>query len=317
MGTSMTCHVEDFFLASSDGIHQLRIRHFFPDGKVLGVVQLVHGISEHIERYDDFAGWLARRGFAVVGDDHLGHGKTAAKEELGHTTDQDGWNYMVEDERIIRRWISSNYPGLPVILLGHSMGSFLSRHVVIHDSYAYHGLILSGTGQQPVYLAKAGLFLIRTLRLIRNPEHKSPFIHKLVFGAYNKKIENPRTVSDWLSTDDAVVNGFIEDPLCGVDSSLSLISDLLTGVKTVCRPGAAKDWRKDLPVLLLSGSEDPVGDYGIGVQRAYEDMSNSGIQKVSMKLYDDMRHEILNEINRKEVYEDILEWIHSLTEQSV
>lgn len=302
----------DFYFDSSTGKNHIHVRRCIPDVPVRGYVQIMHGIAEHIERYDDFMQFLAENGFVAIGTDHLGHGKTIeAPEQKGFLADKNGWDYIIKDEEILRRAMEKTYPGIPFILFGHSMGSFMARTHLIRYPGAFDAAIISGTGNQGAALVGGGLFMGNLVTALKGAHHYSKFLNNLAFGSYNKNYDKPRTEYDWLTRDEEVVDKYIADPLCGFIPTCSLFRDMMTGVKFITNVDNLAAMKKDIPVYFMSGDMDPVGECGKGVKLAYENFKKAGMKDVSLKLYKGGRHEMLNEINRAEVYSDILAWINS------
>ena len=305
-------HMSEFKFLSSDGQTELYAREYRPEGEAVGIVQIVHGIAEHIARYDAFASFLADHGYIVVLHDQLGHGQSAPDEaHLGFFCEENGWEKAVQDIRTLHDKPEERYPGKPYFLYGHSMGSFLARTYLIRFRTGLDGAVISGTGHQSAALVSAGKAM-SALDIRRNGAmHKSDFLNKMAFGSYNDKFENPRTVSDWLSRDEAAVDLYNEDPLCGFIPTASLLHDMMCGISFITKQKNIDRMKKDLPILFVSGDCDPVGEQGRGVIRAYKCFLKAGMKDVTMKLYHGGRHEMLNEINRAEVYEDVLSWLNS------
>ena len=303
---------QEFYFPSSDGVHSVHVQEWLPEGQPRAVVQLVHGIAEHVARYDHLARFLTAHGYYVCGDDHLGHGKTAAgPDELGYTSEQDGWTHMVDDLHALRRLTGEKYPGIPYLLLGHSMGSFLSRTYLIRYPGDVDACALSGTGQQAPALVAFGALFAKLERARLGSHGRSALIQKLCFGAYNNQFKPVRTPNDWISRDDAVVDAYNADPFCQFWPTVTLFGDMMGGIKLIAAPDNLSKMDKATPVYFFSGALDPVGDSGKGVQRAYQSFLNAGCQDVSIHLYPNGRHEILNELNREEVYSDLLAWMES------
>jgi len=304
---------ESSFL-SSDGRTTLYCREYRPEGEAAGIVQLVHGLAEHVGRYDAFALFLAENGYIVVCHDQLGHGKSIADEESkGFFSEENGWEKAVQDIHSLHDATAARFPGKPYFLLGHSMGSFLARTYLIRFRAGLDGAVILATGQQsPPLLAVWKMVSDREIRR-HGGTHKSELLNRMAFGSYNDKLENVRTPFDWLSRDRAVVDRYIDDPLCGFVPSASLHRDMMGGIKFISRQKNVDRMKKDLPVLFISGDCDPVGERGKGVIRAYKSFLRAGLTDVTMKLYHGGRHEMLNEINKDEVYRDILAWLNSKT----
>lgn len=275
------------------------------------VVQLSHGMCEYIGRYEAFIDFLVGQGFAVCGNDHLGHGETSGKSGVdGYFAKKDGAACVVQDLRSVTQLAQKRWPCVPVFLLGHSMGSFLARKYAAEDASALSGLILSGTGG-PNPAAGAGVALTKLMALFRGDTYRSSLVHKMAFGAYLAHIEKPNTPYDWLSRDEEIVQKYAADPKCTFIFTLNGFHEMMKTLKEVNK----KDWGarvpKNLPVLLFSGDADPVGQYGEGVRSVYENLKRGGVENVTLKLYPGGRHEMLNETNRAEVYKDVADWLNA------
>ena len=302
----------DATILSSDGRTPLRVRRCLPERVPKAVVQIAHGIAEHVERYDDFAAFLAEHGFAVVANDHLGHGKTAqTPEDLGFFADKDGWETVVADMRKIFDRTSKEHPGIPYFLFGHSMGSFLARSYLIRCGYGLRGVVLSGTGQQPAPVVAAGLAIGSWEIRRHGARYRSDLLNNMAFGSYTRGITPLRTLSDWLSRDEAQVDRYVADPLCGFIPTAGLFRDMMHGIAFNQSARNLARMQKDLPVYFMSGDHDPVGANGKGVMKAYESFLRAGMSDATLRLYAGGRHEMLNEINRDEVYRDLLHWLES------
>ncbi len=301
---------EEFYFDSRDGKHKIRALKWIPDTEVKLVLQLVHGMAEHIERYDAFAAFMAEKGILVVANDHLGHGKSVnEKKEWGYFCEKDPLTTVVRDIHRLKKITQEENPGKPYIILGHSMGSLLLRNYLFQYGGGIDGAILTGTASQPALITKPGLLVLHLIGLFKGKKYRSPFASKLVNGDCNGRISAKRTEFDWLTTDEKIVDRYIADEACGY---LFTINGYLTLVKSVDRLNSKKlcaQMPKDLPVLFLSGEEDPVGNYGKGVKRAYEQFICAGMKNTQMKLYPGFRHEILNENGKETVYEDILAFL--------
>ena len=301
---------EDFSFPSSTGKNTIHARKCVPDGTPRAVVQIEHGIAEHINRYDDFMAFLATNGIVAVGDDHLGHGQSIQKpEEQGIFAEENGWDYVIRDVDRLRDLVRRDYPDLPYIFFGHSMGSFIVRTYLIQHPDRYDAAIISGTGHQSKLLVAGGNIASRLLTRIKGAAADGTALNNMAFGSYCSKIPNPRTAFDWLSRDEANVDKYIADPLCGFVAKVSLYRDMMAGVKFVTDQKNIDKMNKEPPVYFMSGDADPVGDYGVGVEKAYHAFCDAGLKDVTIRLYPGGRHEMLNEINREDVKKDILEWI--------
>jgi len=307
---------EDFTFDSSTGKNRIRARKCIPDGQPRAVVQIAHGIAEHMERYDDFMEFLAENGYVAVGNDHLGHGKSITRPaEQGIFAEKDGWSYVVRDMDKLRDLMRREYPDLPYIFFGHSMGSFLTRTYLIEHPDKYDAAILSGTGHQGKPLVLAGYATANLQTRLRGPAADGQMLSNMAFGSYTKRIEAPRTPFDWLSRREDVVDKYIADPLCGFVAKVSLYRDMMGGIRFLTAQKNIDKMNKEAPIYFMSGAEDPVGDYGAGVERAYKAFCDAGLHDVSIRLYPGGRHEMLNEINNREVYQDILNWLNEKVEK--
>ena len=274
------------------------------------VVLLIHGLAEHCERYDHFASFLNSSGYAVLGYDHPGHGKTDP-ESTGHINSEDGFHYMVQTIGDFMKFATDQFPGLPRILFAHSMGSFLTqRYFQLYEGLP-EAVIYSGSNGKPPAILQGGIWISSLLRKIYGPEAKSPFLNKLTFGEYNKPFKPARTEMDWLSRDQEQVDRYIRDPLCGFICSTSFYNDLFKGLKTLHSHKPFAGNSAGLPILLLSGGSDPVSNMGKGVKNLEKILIGSGAGQVQKKLYPGGRHEMLNETNRDQVMADILQWVVS------
>ncbi len=309
--------VSAFDFPSASGRDRIRCRAWTPDGTVRGAVQLVHGVAEHTGRYGAFGETLAAHGYAVVGDDHLGHGLTAADaSERGWFAESDGWEKLLRDERTLRNIIAAKYPGVPIILFGHSMGSFLARELIARCPGDYAGCVLSGTGHTPVIVCRLGRVLTGLTIRLRGGRYRSEALQRLAFGRYLRGVENPVGPYAWMCRDEAVVRAFDDDPLCGFTGTAELMHEMLKGLEHIARPSLMRRVNPALPVLIVSGGADPVGGWGRGVRTVAERLRRAGMTDVTLKLYPGARHELVNELNRDEVYADLLRWLEAAVEKS-
>lgn len=302
---------DTFDFKTSDGMNVF-VYKWLPDdvAAVRGAVQIAHGMAEHAARYERFAEALTKAGFAVYANDHRGHGKTAGTlENVGYFADENGWERVVNDMHTLTGIIKKENSGKPVFLFGHSMGSFLSRHYVMLYPKELSGLVLSGTGGDPGILGKAGLFIAKMEAKLRGRKSKSEIMNKLSFGAFNNAFKPNRTDYDWLSRDNAEVDKYINDPWCGAVFTAGFFRDMLEGLAFINQGENIEKIQKHLPVYLFSGANDPVGANTKGVTQVYETLKKTGISDVTLKFYPDGRHEMLNEINRAEVFSDVTAWL--------
>lgn len=299
----------EFTFKGSDN-KQIHAYKWLPETKVKGVLQVAHGMAEHAMRYEGFANYLNTQGYALYANDHRGHGKTAGSvENLGYFADKKGWDLVVEDMHLLTKKIKEEQPNIPVFLFGHSMGSFLSRDYISQYGNDLKGVILSATAGDPGFLGKIGTFVAKMQSLIKGKNNFSDLLDKLSFGEFNKPFEPSRTTFDWLSRDEAEVDKYINDPYCGTVFTSGFFVDLLTGISKINKMTCIKKVPKNLPVYFMAGEKDPVGDFTKGVSEIFHKFQDAGIQNINRKFYLGARHEILNETNREEVYQDIFTWL--------
>ena len=285
--------------------------------EVRGVIQIIHGMAEHIERYEDFAKFLGKQGFVVVLEDHLGHGKTASSSSaLGYFCEQDPATVLVRDVHRLKKIVQEKYPGLPYIVMGHSMGSMILRNYLFRYGQGIDGAVIIGTNASSNATLAFGKILTGILKLIYGEKHKSELLNKISFGNCNKKVPQKRTIVDWLSTDPKVVDRYMGDPLCGFTFTINGFQTILELFKSMQNEENLKKIPKDLPLLIISGEEDPIGEYGKVPKELYDTYLKLGLTKVQLKLYNGARHEVLNETNKKEVYEDLKNWVLSIVEKA-
>ncbi len=300
----------EFTFPSADRKTAIHAVEWLPEGPVQAVLQISHGVAEYILRYEPFAEYLTARGFAVVGHDHLGHGTSAAPGGPRlYFGPKGSWTWVTDDIETRRRLARERFPDTPHFLLGHSMGSFLARTYLIRYPGRVDGAILMGTGQMSPALIAGGRAVAAAESLRIGPEHGSPLVEKLAFGAYNKRFAPNRTGFDWLSRSQENVDRYLEDPLCGENPSIGLFREMLEGLRFIARPENLRQMDPDTPILFISGAMDPVGDCGKGVKRAFASFQAAGVRDVTLKLYPDLRHEILCEDVRETVYEDLYTWL--------
>ena len=301
---------ESSFL-SADGRHQIYYRVYLPEGEPRGILQLAHGITEHIGRYDHFARAFCEQGYIVAGNDHLGHGRSTDDSDRGWVGDVGGWTAMVEDIHTLHKLIRSEHPGLPCYLFGYSMGSFLCRSYIIRFHGSLDGAILCGTGHKSMRLLNAGLRTAQLICRMKGSRAHSKQLYNMVLGQNNKGFPNARTSHDWLNRDEDVIDEYLRDPLRVEMPSAGLLRDMLEGMVFMEKPRNMERMTRELPVYLISGDKDPVGENGKGVMRAYKAFLKAGMKDVTMKLYPGARHELWNEENREEVFGDILSWLEA------
>ena len=327
-----------FSFLSQDGVTQINARMWVPvdgEGSETGerneggefvrgvtpkaVIQNVHGMEEHINRYEGFARYLAGQGYVVGAADMLGHGESIASPELlSCIPAENGKTILIEDVHELRQLISEATAErfsqqLPFFMFGHSMGSFIVRAYITCYAQGLAGAILCGSGQQPILLSKVGNTIARRIAKSKGETYKSDFLEGLGAGAYAKKIKNARTAYDWLCTDEAIVDAYITDPLCGVPFSAGAYVALTDITGEIATAANAAKVPHDLPVLFIAGSLDPVGANGIGVHKAADLLKRAGVQQVDVVLYTGMRHEVLNETGKEDVYTGLASWMNALS----
>lgn len=297
---------------SKDGIHKLNVVIWKPqnNNKVKAVLQISHGMIEFIERYDEFATYLVQNGYAVVGHDHLGHGSTVNnQDEWGYFVEQEASQTVVEDVYRVTCKIKEIFPDTKLILLGHSMGSFIARRYLMTYGKELDAAIIMGTGSQPKLMLIAGKLIIKVLKLIYGDKHRSKFIEKVMFGAYNKRFSDNRNGKEWLTKDEEIRKWYCNEPGCSFLFTLNGYELILETLGFIQRQTNIDKIPKNLPIYIVAGKDDPVGNYGKGVERVYNVYKKTGIKDISIRLYENDRHEILNETDRQMVYKDILTWL--------
>ena len=302
---------KEFYFDSRDGVSKIHAVEWIPKQEPVAIVQIVHGMAEYIERYEELAEYLTGHGILVVGDDHLGHGKTAEKNQapFGYFCKKDAATVLVRDEHRLKKLIEEQYPTVPYIILGHSMGSFITRNYLCRYGNGIKAAVICGTGDQAMGLVNMGLFLVKVTKLFKGEKHVAKFIDKMSFGSYNNRIENKSTDYDWLSRNKENVEAYIKDPECGFIFTVNGFETLLTLVKRLKDKTYIEKMPKELPIFFIAGKEDPVGEYGEAVKRVYQQFQEIGMKDVSIKLYENDRHEIFNEDDKKMIFEDVYQWI--------
>ena len=300
----------ELYIPSTTGNDLLRAILWEPEGEVKAVMQISHGMIEHIGRYERLAKYLTDRGFVVIGNDHLGHGKTAVRVNYGYFTSKvDSSRYVVRDLHRVSLYIRRAYPDVPFFLLGHSMGSFMARRYATMYGKELDGLILLGTGWQPEGMLKIGLHIARILTAIKGNRANSWLLEKICFSLYNKRCKPVRTSSDWLTTDEKSVDLYRSDPYCNFKFTLNGYQTLFESISYVQDRRNIKRIPKSLPILCMSGEGDPVGEYGSGVKKVVESYRKNGVWDVTCYLYKEARHELLHEREYIRYQEDMMKWL--------
>lgn len=300
----------DYFYQSVSGgkIHACR---WEPDEAPKAVVQLVHGIAEYVERYDTFARFLNSLGYLVVAEDHMGHGGSICNETPKGCF-KGGWMSAIADSYRLLEDTHKAFPDIPYVLFGHSMGSFMARSILAkYPDSGISAAVICGTAWMATPVVAMGAMLCKASCLLRGETKTNKMLSDIAFGKNNDRVEHPRTKSDWLSRDDAIVDAYEADPLCGFLPSAGLLRDMMNGILYIQKNDTLNAMKKDLPILFIAGGDDPVGDYGDGVRKAAEEFKKHGMKDVSVKIYPLCRHEILNELNKEAVFADIVKWMEN------
>ena len=303
---------DSFRLKAEDGA-EIFVHRWLPDDEPRAIVQIAHGLAEHGGRYARVAEALTSAGYAVFADDHRGHGQTAAAADLGFFAERDGWKKCIGDLWALNRRIAAEHPDKKIVLFGHSMGSFMSQRFIAEHGNALAGCVLSGSNGPPPSIAGVGRAIARIESWRLGPRGKSPLLAQMFFGAFNKKFAPNRTDYDWLSRDNAEVDKYVADPLCGFPFTTQLGIDLLDALGGLTKPETVAQIPKDLPIYIFSGARDPVGDNINGLIDAYR---RGGLARLTVKIYPEGRHEMLNETNRGEVTADLLAWLDTTVGQA-
>ena len=300
----------EFYFPSADGKTLIHGVEWMPDGQPTAVLQIAHGVTEHILRYEELAQYLTERGIVVVGNDHIGHGTSIANEAKPMYFGPEGsWDWVVEDIKTCVNLNKNQFPDKPYYILGFSLGSFAARTYLIKYPGTVDGAIIVGTGQTPHLQIALAKFMANKEAKKVGEDNTSPVIKKLTFETYNKIFAPNKTEYDWLCAREESLDKYIKDPLRGDSMSAGLFREMLSGMDFTANYKNIQKMDKNIPILFLSGDKDPVGEQGKGVKKAYESFKKSGIKDVEMKLYSDLRHDILHEDSRSQIFEDIYIWI--------
>lgn len=296
---------------STNGSDTIHYYVYSPQDKPRALLQLSHGMCEYIERYDHLADFLTSNGIIVFGNDHLGHGKNIDNDDnLGYFSKKNGWKYLASDLNILTQKMKQQYPELPCYLLGHSMGSFVARNYIVRYGQNIDGAIICGTSGGNA-LSPAGIFFADIIKLFKGDRHRSAFLNDLAFKNYNRKFKDPVSVHDWLSKDRKIVEKYDNDKYCNFIFTTSAFIDIARLLDSVSDSEWYNAVPKNLPIHLIAGDMDPVGNYGKGVMKVYKKLENKGIKNLSVKLYKNDRHEIFNETDKDVVMKDILRWLNA------
>lgn len=300
--------LQEFTLLSSNRVYNIHGVRWIPEGEIKGVVQIAHGMCEYIERYEELAKFLNSKGLVVTGHDHIGHGRSVNSEsDLGYFADKDGAWCTVKDMHSVTKLTKTLYPNVPYVVLGHSMGSFITANYIEQYGDWVDVAILVGTGLNPGIVCAAGRLVNDIIAKIKGERHRSHLVSKLMFGKYNDRVPDCKSDYDWICSDEEVISKYLADPHCGFTFTTNGNRALMSFMQYEGRHFG--DIPKELPILLASGLDDPVGNYGKGVEKVAGILRKQGVEDVTVKLYAGMRHEILNEIDKNRVYEDLYSWI--------
>ena len=303
---------KEFNYLSSDGITQIHAIRWEPEGKPKAILQIIHGMIEFIDRYDGFAKYMAEHGWLVTGEDHLGHGASVLSDEYHGYFGKNGNACVIADIHHLREMTHGEFPDVPYCMLGHSMGSFLIRQYITEQEGAYakglSGVIVMGTGWQPNAVLRFGK-LVAKMYGINKVGKEAPIIDKLSFGDNLKRIENPKYVADWLTKDPEIVEWYMHEPWCQFKFTASGYYNMFDGMLKAHDLKRMQKLPAGLPILITSGAEDPVGAWGEGVRKTFVAYTDNSPCEVSIKMYDDDRHEILNETDKDQVWADMLEFL--------
>ncbi|MCD7972024.1 MAG: alpha/beta hydrolase [Candidatus Azobacteroides sp.] len=304
-------HAEKIIYQSANKTHTIHASVWKPEGNPKAIIQIAHGMAEYIQRYEEFAVFLAKAGYLVCGNDHAGHGNSLNDDRLfGYFADRKGYEVLLKDFHTLKSIIQIKYPLLPYFIFGHSMGSLLSRYYLTEYQPSLAGYISMGTSGGNL-LSAFGILLAEMMKRISGDKKPGNLINRIAFGNFNHRIQSPKTKNDWLSRDENAVAQYNQNEKTGFLFTNSGYKDLFYILYTVSKKKCLK-LIPNIPILLISGMEDPVGDYGKGIRKLSEKLFKTGHTKVETKLYEGARHELLQEINKTEVIEDILEWIEKV-----
>lgn len=299
---------EDFTFDSRDGGTKIHAVRWIPDGEIKYILQIIHGMAEYMERYEHMAKWFTERGVLVTGEDHLGHGATVPEGgTYGYFAANDPATVVVRDVHRLKKMTESEYPGVPYIMMGHSMGSFIIRNYMFRYGTGIKGAIVCGTATHPPFEVKMGMLLANIQKFFMGDKHVAMMLNDMSLGTKPGTPYEERF--DWLSCDEEVIKKYVEDPLCGFCFTVNGFRTLFALLDRQNQMKNLEKMPKDLPVMIIAGSEDPVGNCGKGVTKVYDSYRKLGMKNVFFKLYEGLKHEIFNEKEKETVFEDIYNWM--------
>ena len=304
----------NFLFLSSDGRTTVHAVKWAPDnGKFDAILQITHGMIEFIERYESFADYLTSKGFLVVGHDHIGHGESVVDEkEWGYFGEPNPSDLLVSDMHTLRTMIQKEYPDVPYFMMGHSMGSYMLRKYLSLHNENLNGAIIMGTGYIPKGTTNLAKTVAKCIAAFKGWHYRSKFVADTAFGKPYKRYDltGKNLSNSWLTKDEAIVKWYYEQPKCSFMFTLNGYMGLFEAVECACSPECVEKYPKNLPVFIVSGTDDPVGDMGEGVMKVYHMLKAADMEDVTYKLYENDRHEILNETDKENVYTDIFSWMN-------
>ena len=286
-----------------------RVSVWKPDGAPRAIIQIFHGMAEHIERYDRTACDLARKGYLVAGHNHMGHGPETPEGKLGYFYAEDGWRKIVEDGHAVSEALKERWPGIPLILLGHSMGSFLARQFLCLRGASLTAAVISGTAFHPAPETRLGMFFAESLARRNGWFYRSPFLNHMSVGTLNKQFEPARTKVDWLTRDESIVDAYVADRRTQFVFTCNAFYALFQALRYLTSKSNLEHMPKNLPVLFIAGGKDPVGNNGDGPRKVAAQFKSLGLQDTQIRIYEEDRHEVLNELDKETVYADVLHFL--------
>lgn len=307
---------KSFFVTMRDGT-EISVNRWIPEGEVKGIIHLSHGLAEHSLRYDRLGSILAENGFVFEAHDHRGHGKTAQKAvekengAFGFLSETDGFTKVVDDLHELILKLKEEYPGKKTFLIAHSFGSFVGQSYIENYGDTLDGCILSGTAGPRKTLVSSGKIIANIVQLLCGKKHVSKLLNQLSFGSYNKKVPNQKTEFDWLSANETNVNMYMNDKWCGFIPTAGFFADMLSGLSRIHKAKNIKQIPLALPIFLIVGKDDPVGNYSKTVEKLSQIYKKIGIKDVELKIYEGDRHELYNDNHKETVESDTVSWLNA------